>query len=91
MTSLSISSPVQVVEDRLKSEKLQGRKKLNAVVALSYPIPNLRRRTSVATSHNTWNSNDVRSLYYGTYNRYLCGDDTLVKCGYLHRKTSTSS
>lgn len=90
MTSLSISSPVQVVEDRLQSEKLQGRKKLNAVAALGYPIPNLRRRTSVA--HTTWNSNDVRSLYYGTYNWYLCGDDTLVKCGdTLHRDTNTSS
>lgn len=90
MTSLSISSPVQVVEDRLESEKLQGRKKLNAVVALSYPIPNLRRRTSVA--YITWNSNDVRSLYYGSNNRYLCGDDILVKrSDYLRRNTNTSS
>ena len=89
MTSLSISSPVQVVEDRLESEKLQGRKKLNAVVALSCPIPNLRRRTSVA--HITWNSNDVRSLYYGSNNRNLRSDSFIVKCGDVHRKTNTSS
>lgn len=93
LTSLFISSPVQVVEDRRKSEKLQGSKKLSAVTSLGCPIPNLRRRrTSVATSDNTWNSNDVRSLYNGTNNRYLRGDNILVKCGgTIHRDSSTSS
>ena len=92
MTSLSISNPVQVVEDRLRSEKLQGRKKLNAVAALGCPIPNLRRRTSVATSHNTWNSNDVRSLYNGSYNRYLRGDNTVIQCGdAIHKDSRPSS
>ena len=85
---LSLSSPVQVVEDRLKSEKLQGRKKLNAVAALGCPIPNLRRRTSVA--HFTWNSNDVRSLYNGSNNRYLRGDNTVIQCGSYHTKNASS-
>ena len=91
LVSPFISNPVQVVEDRRKSEKLQGSKKLNAVAALSYPIPNLRRRrTSVA--YTTWNCNVDRSLYNGTYNWYLRGDNVVIQCGdYLHRKTSTSS
>lgn len=92
LVSPFISNPVQVVEDRRESEKLQGSKKLSAVAALSYPIPNLRRRrTSVA--HITWNSNDVRSLYNGAHSWYLCSDDSVVKCGdaSVHRTTNTSS
>ena len=79
MTSFLISNPVQVVEDRAKSEKLQGSKKPDAEVALRYPIPNLRRRTSVA--YYTRNSNDVRSLYNGTSSWSLCGNNDTVKQG----------
>lgn len=78
MASLLISNPVQVVEDRLRSEKLQGRKKLDAF-ALGYPIPNLRRRTSVA--YNKKHSNDVRSLYNGTSNWSFRSGINIAICG----------
>ena len=90
MTSLFISNPVQVVEDRHTSEKLQGSKKPNTKYVLGYPIPNLRRRTSVA--HNTWHSNDVCSLHDGSNNRHLRSNDLIVKCGNaLHKDNRSSS
>ena len=72
MLSLLISGPVQAVEDRCKSEEHSGSKKLSENVSLGCPIPDLRRRTSVA-NHNTCHSNVDRSLYYGSNNRSCCG------------------
>lgn len=89
MASLLISNPVQVVEDRAKSEKLQGSKKPDAQIALRYPIPNLRRRTSVAYSKR--NSNDVRSLYDGTNGWSVCGDESFVKRGIATRNSNTKA
>ena len=76
MLSLLISGPMQAVEDKRKLEKHMGSKKLNTVDVLGCPIPNLRRRTSVAESHTTWHSNVDRSLYYGTNNWNLRGQHT---------------
>lgn len=76
MSSLFISGPMQVVEDRGISEKHTGSKKLKGQLTLGCPIPNLRRRTSVANANtNSHSSNVDRSLYYGTNNwsiRGLC-------------------
>lgn len=65
-----LSNLVQVVEDRVISEKHEDSKK--ARQSMAFPIPNLRRRTSVANL-NSRHSNDVRSLYNGTTNRSVCG------------------
>ena len=86
MLSLLISNPTQAVEDKRKLEKRSGSKKLNAV-ALGCPIPDLRRRTSVAKTHTTWNSNVDRGLYYGNNNRNLLGNSSIKQC----RDTSNSS
>lgn len=74
---INLSGPTQAVEDRPRSEKRMGSKKLSGQVTLGCPVPDLRRRTSVAT-YTTWNSNDVRSLYNGTNNRSLRGIDNNV-------------
>lgn len=71
MSTSLISGPMQAVEDKRKLEKHMGSKKLSTVTVLGCPIPDLRRRTSVAKSHITWHSNVDRSLYYGNNNRYL--------------------
>lgn len=67
MSPFLLSGRVQVVEDSIKTEKLHGSKRAGNKVLPAYPIPNLRRRTSVA-NHNTWHSNVDRSLYYGNDN-----------------------
>ena len=81
MSSLLISGPTQAVEDKRKLEKRSGSKKLNAV-ALGCPIPDLRRRTSVAKTHTTWNSNVDRSLYYGNNKWNLLSLNAYKQCGY---------
>lgn len=68
MLSLLISGHTQAVEDKHQLEERIGSKKLNEQSALGCPIPDLRRRTSVA--YTTWNCNVDRSLYYGNNNRY---------------------
>ena len=79
MSSLFISGPMQAVEDRRKLEKHGGSKK-PGVVLPGCPIPNLRRRTSVA-NHNTWNSNVDSGLYYGTNDRRVHGSKHERKLG----------
>ncbi len=77
MSSLFISGPMQAVEDRRKLEKHSGSKKLSGY-SLGCPIPNLRRRTSVA-NHNTWTSNVDSGLYYGTNDRRVHGNKHELK------------
>jgi hypothetical protein len=71
MSSLLISGHTQAVEDKRKLEERIGSKKPNGYLTLGCPIPDLRRRTSVA--YTTWNCNVDRSLYYGNNNRTLLG------------------
>lgn len=80
MLSLLISGPMQAVEDKRKLEKHSGSKKLNEYSALGCPIPDLRRRTSVAT-HNTWTSNVDSGLYFGTNNRHIFNRYGFIKQG----------
>ena len=76
MLSLLISNPTQAVEDKRELEKRSGSKKLIAT-SMGCPIPDLRRRTSVAKTHITWNSNVDRSLYYGNNNWNILGNDVV--------------
>ena len=80
MLSLLISNPTQAVEDKRKLEKRSGSKKLIGT-SMGCPIPDLRRRTSVAKTHTTWNSNVDRSLYYGNNNWNLLSLDAYKQCG----------
>ncbi len=86
MLSLLISNPTQAVEDKRKLEKRSGGKKLIGT-SMGCPIPDLRRRTSVAKTHTTWNSNVDRGLYYGNNNWNILGNDVVKSCRYY----STSS
>ncbi len=70
MLSLLISAPVQAVEDKRKLEKHSGSKKLIGT-SMGCPIPDLRRRTSVAKPHITWTSNVDSGLCIGTNNRHI--------------------
>ena len=70
MLSPFISGPMQAVEDKRQLEKHSGSKKLIGT-SMGCPIPDLRRRTSVAKTHTTWNSNVDSGLYYGTNNRCI--------------------
>lgn len=70
MLSLLISGPMQAVEDKRKLEKHSGSKKLIGT-SMGCPIPDLRRRTSVAKPHITWTSNVDSGLYIGTNNRHI--------------------
>ena len=79
MLSLIISGPMQAVEDKRKLEKHSGSKKLIGT-STSCPIPDLRRRTSVAT-HNTWISNVDSGLYFGTNNRHILNRYGFIKQG----------
>ena len=76
MLSLLISNPTQAVEDKRQLEKRSGSKKLIGT-SMGCPIPDLRRRTSVAKTHITWNSNVDRSLYYGNNNWNILGNDVV--------------
>ena len=76
MLSLLISNPTQAVEDKRELEKRSGSKKLIGT-SMGCPIPDLRRRTSVAKTHITWNSNVDRSLYYGNNNWNILGNDVV--------------
>ena len=80
MSSLLISNPTQAVEDKRELEKRSGSKKLIGT-SMGCPIPDLRRRTSVAKTHTTWNSNVDRSLYYGNNNRHLLSLNAIKQCG----------
>lgn len=80
MSSLLISGHTQAVEDKHQLEERIGSKKLNGYLTLGCPIPDLRRRTSVAKTHTTWNSNVDRSLYYGNNNRNLLGINAVKQC-----------
>ncbi len=79
MSSLFISGPMQAVEDRCKPEK-HGGSKIPGAVLPGCPIPNLRRRTSVA-NHNTWHSNVDSGLYNGTNDRRVYGVQYKHKLG----------
>lgn len=70
MLSLLISGPMQAVEDKRKLEKHSGSKKLIGT-SMGCPIPDLRRRTSVAKPHITWTSNVDSGLCIGTNNRHI--------------------
>ena len=76
MLSLLISGPTQAVEDKRELEKRSGSKKLIGT-SMCCPIPDLRRRTSVAKTHITWNSNVDRGLYYGNNNWNILGNDVV--------------
>ena len=78
MSSLLISGRTQAVEDKRQLEERIGSKKLNGYLTLGCPIPDLRRRTSVA--YTTWNCNVDRSLYYGNNNRNLLGNNAYKQC-----------
>ena len=80
MSSLLISGPMQAVEDKRELEKHSGSKKLIGT-SMGCPIPDLRRRTSVAKTHITWNSNVDRSLYYGNNNWNLFSLDAYKQRG----------
>lgn len=79
MSSLFISGPTQAVEDKRELEKRSGSKKLIGT-SMGCPIPDLRRRTSVAKTHITWNSNVDRSLYYGNNNWNILGINAYKQC-----------
>ena len=79
MSSLLISNPTQAVEDKRELEKRSGSKKLIGT-SMGCPIPDLRRRTSVAKTHITWNSNVDRGLYYGNNNWNLLGINAYKQC-----------
>ena len=81
MLSLLISGPMQAVEDKRKLEKHSGSKKLNEYFALGCPIPDLRRRTSVAKPHITWTSNVDSGLCIGTNNRHILNRYGFIKQG----------
>ncbi len=78
MSSLLISGHTQAVEDKRKLEERIGSKKLSEQSALGCPIPDLRRRTSVA--YTTWNCNVDRSLYYGNNNWTLLSINAVKQC-----------
>ena len=80
MSSLLISGPMQAVEDKRELEKHSGSKKLIGT-SMGCPIPDLRRRTSVAKTHTTWNSNVDRGLYYGNNNWNILGNYAVKHCG----------
>ena len=80
MLSLLISNPTQAVEDKRELEKRSGSKKLIGT-SMGCPIPDLRRRTSVAKTHITWNSNVDSGLYFGTTNRHIFNGYGLIKQG----------
>ena len=80
MLSLLISNPTQAVEDKRELEKRSGSKKLIGT-SMGCPIPDLRRRTSVAKTHTTWNSNVDRGLYYGNNNWNILGNYAVKHCG----------
>ena len=80
MLSLLISNPTQAVEDKRQLEKRSGSKKLIGT-SMGCPIPDLRRRTSVAKTHTTWNSNVDRGLYYGNNNWNILGNYAVKHCG----------
>ena len=78
MLSLLISGPMQAVEDKRKLEKHSGSKKLVGT-SMSCPIPDLRRRTSVAKPHITWTSNVDSGLCFGTNNRHILNRYGFIK------------
>ena len=78
MLSLLISGPMQAVEDKRKLEKHSGSKKLVGT-SMSCPIPDLRRRTSVAKTHTTWISNVDSGLCFGTNNRHILNRYGFIK------------
>ena len=90
MLSLLISGPMQAVEDKRKLEKHSGSKKLIGS-SMGCPIPDLRRRTSVAKTHTTWNSNVDRSLYYGNNNWNLLSLNAIQQCGRDFHDTASST